>query len=428
MLPSTSPSPSPPPAPPGLDSQVMSPNADPGRDRDQEVRRDAEPYMAFPAVEAPPTQAALPWESEDPLGTGAADAAKQKIVFRPLDTGRAEDYDSWRHALRAEVVAAAPDTGRAMGYIAAIDQRAIYPDAHMYEAVQMNKELRALDARVYGALLECIRGNGKQSLEARIRAQGRPYAGCLALRILDDWFQRNAQKRAALATRALINLAPTARGAAAMDGFFAQYRLLLHQAGADNVGPEAQIDILQRAVEDHPKLGMTWAAWREAGSRDPDALLMRLEESTADGMHGASSARPGATAWAAIEASCTSAPVPAARDAPWPPTACATAPAPSRATPLPTAAHAAGEAWRAAAHVAAGPPASAVATSSGADKRCFRCGEWGHVQRDCDVKKTARGRGGSGADKQDAMMGMMAELIAEMRAARQGGATAQPKK
>ena len=112
--------------------------------------------MAFPVVEAHPKRATLPWESEEPLGAGATDAAKQKIVFRPLDTGRAEDYDSWRHALRAEVVAAAPDTGRAMGYIAAIDQRAMYPDADMYDAVQKNKELRALDARVYGALLDCV--------------------------------------------------------------------------------------------------------------------------------------------------------------------------------------------------------------------------------------------------------------------------------
>ena len=104
-----------PPTPPGLDSQVMSPSADPGRNRNPEARCDTGRYMAFPAVEAHPKRATLLWESEEPLGAGATDAAKQKIVFRPLDTGRAEDYDSWRHALRAEVVAAAPGTGRAMG-------------------------------------------------------------------------------------------------------------------------------------------------------------------------------------------------------------------------------------------------------------------------------------------------------------------------
>ena len=97
----------------------MRPNADSGEGWGATENRTSELHVACPAVQEGPQRTAFPWEREE-TDPRAGDVAKQRITLRALDTGRAEDYDSWRHALRAEVVASAPDTGRAMGYIAAI--------------------------------------------------------------------------------------------------------------------------------------------------------------------------------------------------------------------------------------------------------------------------------------------------------------------
>ena len=62
----------------------------------------------------------FPWEAGG--GAAAGGGHKNRLMLRPLDTGRAEDYDSWRHSAAAEVVANAADPGRAVGYMSAIDQ------------------------------------------------------------------------------------------------------------------------------------------------------------------------------------------------------------------------------------------------------------------------------------------------------------------
>ena len=69
-----------------------------------------------------------------------------------------------------------------------------------------------------------------------------------------------------------------------------------------------------------------------------------------------------------------------------------------------------------------------MSVNGGMEKRCFRCGEWGHIQRQCNASAAGAGQGSSGTGAQDAMMKMMAELIAEMRAARTGNASATSKK
>ena len=208
-----------PPTPPGLDSQVMSPNADP--DAYQEA---GAVYTVKASAPAPPSPAPaggqaddirFPWEIDE---AGAAAAAKSRLTLRQLDTGRAEDYDSWRHAAGAEVVAHTADPGRAVGFMAAIDQPALYPADALHAAVQKDGCLRTLDAQLYGAILGCLAGPMRAAVEGRIRAQGRPYSGCLALRLLDEWFHNNARKRRAVATRELIMLAPRGRGAAGMEG------------------------------------------------------------------------------------------------------------------------------------------------------------------------------------------------------------------
>ena len=77
------------------------------------------------------------------------------------------------------------------------------------------------------------------------------------------------------------------------------FRLLTKQAGT-GVGEEVQLDVLQRAVEGHPRLAMVWYAWRANGGHVVESLLEMLEEATADGMFGARGARPGGAAWAAV--------------------------------------------------------------------------------------------------------------------------------
>ena len=65
------------------------------------------------------------------------------------------------------------DTGRAMGYVLAIDQPTIFPSADLCAAMQANKDLRPLGARGFGAVVpSCIQGKVMESLEASIRAQG----------------------------------------------------------------------------------------------------------------------------------------------------------------------------------------------------------------------------------------------------------------
>ena len=59
----------------------------------------------------------------------AAVTHKVKVTLRPLDTGRPEEYDSWRYAAKAALVGAGSPPARVMGYLAAVEDRSAYPDA-----------------------------------------------------------------------------------------------------------------------------------------------------------------------------------------------------------------------------------------------------------------------------------------------------------
>ena len=50
----------------------------------------------------------------------AGAAHKVKVTLRALDTGRPEEYDSWRCAAKASLVGAGPPPARVMGYLAAV--------------------------------------------------------------------------------------------------------------------------------------------------------------------------------------------------------------------------------------------------------------------------------------------------------------------
>ena len=76
------------------------------------------------------------------------------------------------------------------------------------------------------------------------------------------------------------------------------YLLLAQQAGA-GVGAFARTEVLRRAADRHPKLGMAWAAWKQSDGGDADTLLRRLEETVAEGLHGATG-QGASSAWGAF--------------------------------------------------------------------------------------------------------------------------------
>ena len=122
------------------------------------------------------------------------------------------------------------------------------------------------------------------------------------MRRLDHEFQRSGARSKVAATAELLHLSPGGAGAAAMDSFLSRYRALLAAAGAENVGPAAQADVLQRATVGHAVLGHVVAAWRHAGDQDPKVLLEKLEDAVAEGRPIVGQSRGGARAWAAIDA------------------------------------------------------------------------------------------------------------------------------
>ena len=398
-------------------TQVMSPSGA-AENKGEWGEAMAAAYMAGAGAAssaAQPEERRFPWESGNTADAGK-EAVKNRLSFRSLDTGRAQDYDSWRHAAKAEIVASASEPGRAIGYLTAIEQPHIYSDDELYRAVQNDDGLRALDARVYGAILEALQGGMRAIVEARIRAQGHPYAGGLALRRLDAFFQAGAQRRKAVATRELLVLAPRGQGAVSMEEFLATYRLLLQQAGVDNVGSDAQVDILRRAAEDHPRLSSVWAAWQHGGGRDPNRLLECLEDATARGVHSQPGPRQAATAWAASESAPegwraeTTQPGAPQNEAGGEPT--------EQVARQWTRNYAAkGYAARGAERPA---PTEAISRRRDDPRKCFNCGKPGHLQRDCrgTERQQRHGAAPADADPQKELLKTMNSLLAELRATR----------
>ena len=407
-------------------TQVMSPS-DTAESKAEWEGAMAAAYMAGAGAAssaAQPEERKFPWESGNPADA-YKETVKNRLSFRSLDTGRAQDYDSWRHAAKAEIVASASEPGRAIGYLTAIEQPHIYSDDELYRAVQNDDGLRALDARVYGAVLEALHGCMRAIVEARIRTQGRPYAGGLALRRLDAFFQAGAQRRKAVATRELLVLAPRGQGAVAMEEFLATFRLLLQQAGVDNIGSDAQVDILRRAAEDHPRLSSAWAAWQHGGGRDPNRLLESLEDATARGVHGQPGPRQAATAWAVTE----NAPVGWHADT--------TQPGVPQNEQSMEPARQGVQQWTrnyavkgyAARGAEQQAPTETVSRRRDDPRKCFNCGKPGHLQRDCRVteQRQRNGAAPTDADPQKELLKTMNSLLAELRAARANESVRKPK-
>ena len=380
-------------------SQVMSPSdfpAPPG------IGEWSYRVGAFPAIVNDRDKRARPAGSEGELGgatpqhapwpPGVADkqasatAAKIKMRLRPLDTGRPELYDGWRYAAKAEIVSAGPDASKVLEYLRAIESSDVLSDEGLEEGIRKDAELRILDAKLFSALLSCLGGARQSAVEERLRGQVPFAAGGLALRCLDTVFRKGQESRAHAATRELLNLQPAGRGVAELDQFFSRYRLLEQQAGA-GVGTYARTEILQRAAQQHPRLAIAWAAWRQAGAVDPSDLLRRLEESVAEGMNAG--ARGAGAAWAAIgcgwqyDGDLGNADAAAA-----PSSILAGTPSAELAQRGPQAG-----ARMAAAHAAAfTPPAHDGATGP----ECWSCGKRGHLERGCPEKRKGKGSGRDG--------------------------------
>ena len=159
-----------------------------------------------------------------------APAAKIKMGWRPLDTGKPEEYQGWRYAAKAEIIGSGLAVHVAMAYIAAIENPEFTAEA-LQDAIAREPKATALDARLFSAVLSCLGGTRRGALEGRIRATVPFAAGALALRCLDDWFQQGAARRQHAATRELLNLTPSGHTPAALERFLTRFRLLSQQAG-----------------------------------------------------------------------------------------------------------------------------------------------------------------------------------------------------
>ena len=294
--------------------------------------------------------------------------------------------------MKTELASFGADPARALGYVEALDRPDLYPPDALMKVINERQDLKGIDVRLYAAILACLKGSMQRAAEGRLRAQVPFGAGGLALRRLDLWFNHGAKKRRAAAVRQLIALKPGGHSAGAMETFLSSFRLLVQQAGAETVCSEVQLDVLQRAVDGHPKLELVWRAWRAAGGENVEGLLEMLEEATADGMFGARGARPGSSAWAAISSGGDGAGH-----------VLASAPAP--------AAHVAGP--------GAGPiPQAPAQHHPPADtRRCYGCGQAGHIQRNCKRRPNSS----QGVSEHTELLQAVRELVTELRSAKGKG-------
>ena len=313
--------------------------------------------------------------------------AKERLMVQALDTGRPEEYDHWRLATKAEIVGRGAGVDEVMAYVRVLDDSE-YEDSTVTTGVQGSALLRALDASLYAAILQCVGGVRKGAVLDRMHATVPFGSGGLALRFLDREFQRSTVRAQVAATREILNLSPQGHSASALDAFLARYRALLAKAGAGSVGKHAQVDVLMRATQDHPVLGATVAAWRQHASWEPSELLERLEDVVAESRTALHGGRGASRAWAALDAVS--------------PTDAETAIAPRRSVPAvqPLA-------WAAAAAPAPEQPKAD-------NRRCYACGQAGHISRDCPRRRSGAAAGA--ADPQAELLRAVRELTAELRA------------
>ena len=353
--------------------------------------RAADKRVRAETAEAPAAEAAVPAQ---PAEAAAPGRIRVKLALRKLDTGKPEEYDSWRYALRAGVVRAGPPTAKMIQFLDAVDNPTGYPAGALQAAIAIDEEISAVDAMLFSLILDSLDGSRRVMTEERIRGQVPFAAGALALRCLDVIFQKNSGQRRFVATQELMDLQPAGRAADAYGRFFTRFRLLLQQAGPSHVGSYAQINILRRAAEGCPRLNVVWAAWREAGGEDPEALLGRLEEAVYEGIHGKgnSGGRQGDAAWAVLT-----------QDDGWG----------SRDGPQLASGAANGWSLRdnaaAAAAAAQYPRKGGKATGKGSGAECWKCGKTGHVKAECPSRTP------SGPPRQDEVMQKLDELISLLK-------------
>ena len=236
-----------------------------------------------------------------PVGVAKTPGGRDRIALRTLDVGRPEVYDNWRLSARAAVACFADADDAVMEYLKEIDN-ASRSDADLVAGVRRVPALRALDLHLYAAIPDCLRGDRQETVLERIHQRAEFGQGCLALRCLDEVFQRSSAKRRAAATAEILHLAPRGPNAREMDDFLARFRTLLGRAGAD-IGPSVQADILQRAAAAHPVLGAVSAAWKRADGENATPLLEQLEAAVAEGLFEDATGRN--RAWVATEAGAT---------------------------------------------------------------------------------------------------------------------------
>ena len=337
---------------------------------------------------------------------------KVKLSLRPLDTGRPDEYEGWRYAVKAELVSAGPAAAAMLEYPAAIDDCAGFTDEWLQQKISHHEEVAAVDVRLFSAILSCLGGGRRAAVEQKIRATVPFAAGALALRCLDAWFHQGAARRRHDATRELLNLQPAGTSAQALDNFLTRYRLLVQQAG-DGVGLYARAEILQRAASRHSRLAMTWAAWRQGGDEDPSTLLARMEEAVAEELHSGKGAQGTSAAWAAMGSGRLE--DPAHRSA------AMTHDGEDEGAPLYE---------RTYLDTHPGAWATAAQDAGGAvGPECWSCGKRGHLERGCTEGRKGKGKGkGSWRGSEAAMHERMDRLEAMIKALTDCKDAGRPKK
>ena len=148
-------------------------------------------------------------------GPGPSGRVKVKMALRQLDTGKPEEYESWRYVLKAELVGAGPPAAKMIKFMRVVDDAARYPAERLQAEIAADPEIAAVDAKLFSSILSCLGGNRRSAAEERIRGQVPFAAGALALRCLDVMFQQNESRRRFAATQELMGMQPAGRTAAA---------------------------------------------------------------------------------------------------------------------------------------------------------------------------------------------------------------------
>ena len=155
--------------------------------------------------------------------TSTADDGVEKIVLKDIPAN-AEDFESWRYAASAQILASVKDSLSAMLYLQSVEDLSI--DFATLSATLPPEQSR-LDVRVFAAVT--IAAKGQDNIFDMIRSRATFGCGRQALRILDQLNLREATLTAVRATKKINNL--ECSNLDGLETYIALFNLCRHQMG-----------------------------------------------------------------------------------------------------------------------------------------------------------------------------------------------------